>query len=66
MPHQDFQNALGGQKVKEKKGALKLSPHWENYGLQELIGCLPCPLKMQTLGTATHDAVGKDQPGKPF
>lgn len=65
-PHQDFQNALGGKKVKEKKAALKHSPHWENYGLQELIGCGPCRLRMQTPGTATHDAAGQDRPGRPF
>lgn len=67
MPHhQDFQKALGGKKVKGKKAALKQSPYWENYGLWELIGCGPCPLRRQTLGTATHDAVGQHQAGRPF
>lgn len=66
MPHQDFQKALGGKRVKEKKAALKQSPRRENYGLRELIGCGPCPLRMQALGTATHDAAGQDQPGRMF
>lgn len=54
------------RKWREKKAALKQSPYWENYGLRELIGCGPCPLRRQTLGTATHDAVGQHQPGRPF
>lgn len=57
-PTRVLQIALGGEKVKEKKAALKAeTPHGENYELQKLIRSGPCSLRRHTLGTIPLDAM---------
>lgn len=61
-----FPSCIAWQESEGVKDRFEGESSLGELGATGIYRCGPCPLRTQTLGTATHDAARQDHPGRHF